>query len=742
MFALKRSHVSKASFFVCLISLAGISIAAGQSVFHKQLPKQELERYDNGPVFVGRLGASPAMVSQQGAYTSYQVNVDSNGQNIMGDAANEPSICVDPANHNRIAIGWRQFDSVLSNFRQAGYGYTTNGGTSWTFPGKLANNVFRSDPVLACDASGNFFYLSLLQNFFDDIWRSVTGGQSWARIGPATGGDKQWFTIDNTSSSGHGFQYQSWSTAGNNYGGRQFSRSTNGGVTWMNPIFIPNSPIWGTLDVDTNGNLFIGGVNADTNQIWCIRSSNAKNSAVTPTFDQATAVNLGGDIDSSDTINPEGLAGQVYVAVDRSGTSTNNNVYMLASVQPTGSFTGTDVKLVRSADAGKTFSSPIRINDDPVNHNKWHWLAALSVAPNGRIDVVWLDTRNAANNTDSQLFYSFSIDGGSTWSPNIAVSASFDPFVGYPNQNKIGDYISSVSDNSGIDVAYCATFNGEEDIYYVRVTPRLPQPFNISSRVDVLTGDQVAIAGFIINGTDPKTVIIRGIGPSLSNAGVQGPLQDPTLELHDGSGALMTSNDNWKTKPDGTSQQASVQATGIPPNNDLESAIVVTLNPGRYTAILSGKNGGTGIGLVEVYDLSRAANSKLANISTRGFVGTNDNVMIGGLIVGTGNVGATGKVLIRAIGPSLSNAGVQGALQDPTLEFHNANGALIDSNDNWKTRPDGSSQQAAIEATGLAPSNDLESALLETLVPGNYTAIVRGKNSTTGVGLVEVYNLQ
>ena len=742
MFALKRSHVSKASFFVCLISLAGISIAAGQSVFHKPLPKQELERYDNGPVFVGRLGASPAMVSQQGAYTSYQVNVDSNGQNIMGDAANEPSICVDPANHNRMAIGWRQFDSVLSNFRQAGYGYTTNGGTSWTFPGKLANNVFRSDPVLACDASGNFFYLSLLQNFFDDIWRSVTGGQSWARIGPATGGDKQWFTIDNTSSSGHGFQYQSWSTAGNNYGGRQFSRSTNGGVTWMNPIFIPDSPIWGTLDVDTNGNLFIGGVNADTNQIWCIRSSNAKNSAVTPTFDQATAFNLGGDIDSSDTINPEGLAGQVYVAVDRSGTSTSNNVYMLASVQPTGSLTGTDVKFVRSTDAGKTFSSPIRINDDPVNHNKWHWLAALSVAPNGRIDVVWLDTRNAANNTDSQLFYSFSIDGGSTWSPNIAVSASFDPFVGYPNQNKIGDYISSVSDNSGIDVAYCATFNGEEDIYYVRVTPRLPQPFNISSRVDVLTGDQVAIAGFIINGTDPKTVIIRGIGPSLSNAGVQGPLQDPTLELHDGSGALMTSNDNWKTKPDGTSQQASVQATGIPPNNDLESAIVVTLNPGRYTAILSGKNGGTGIGLVEVYDLSRAANSKLANISTRGFVGTNDNVMIGGLIVGTGNVGATGKVLIRAIGPSLSNAGVQGALQDPTLELHNANGALIDSNDNWKTRPDGSSQQAAIQATGLAPGNDLESALLEMLAPGNYTAIVRGETNTTGVGLVEVYSLQ
>jgi hypothetical protein len=742
MFALKCLRVSKASFFLCLVSLGGIPIAASQSVFHKTLPKKELEQYDNAPVFVGKLGASPAMVSQHGAYTSYQVNVDSNGQNITGDAANEPSICVDPTNLSRMAIGWRQFDSVLSNFRQAGYGYTTNGGTSWTFPGKLENNVFRSDPVLVGDASGNFFYLSLLQTFFDDIWRSITGGQSWTRIGPATGGDKQWFTIDNTSSSGHGFQYQSWSTAGNNYGGRQFSRSTNGGVTWMNPIFIPNSPIWGTLDVDTNGNLFIGGVNADTNQIWCIRSSSAKNSAVTPTFDQATAVNLGGDIVASDSINPEGLAGQIYVAVDRSGTSTNNNVYMLASVQPTGFFTGTDVMFVRSTDGGRTFSSPIRVNDDPVNHNKWHWLAALSVAPNGRLDVVWLDTRNATNNTDSQLFYSFSVDGGNTWSPNIAVSEPFSPFVGYPNQNKMGDYISIISDSAGGNVAYCATFNGEEDIYYVRVAPPPPQLLNISSRVDVLTGDQVAIAGFIINGTDPKTVVVRGIGPSLSGAGVQGTLPDPTLELHDGSRAMIASNDNWKTKPDGTSQQAAIEATGLAPNNDLESAIAITLNPGQYTAILAGKNGDTGIGLVEVYDLSRAANSKLSNISTRGFVGTNDNVMIGGLIIGKGNVGATGRVLVRAIGPSLSNAGVQGALQDPTLELHDGNGTTIDSNDNWKTRLDGSSQQAAIQATGLAPSNDLESALLETLVPGNYTAIVRGKNSTTGVGLVEIYNLQ
>jgi hypothetical protein len=364
----------------------------------------------------------------------------------------------------------------------------------------------------------------------------------------------------------------------------------------------------------------------------------------------------------------------------------------------------------------------------------------LIAAQNGRLYFIWLDTQNAANNTDSQLFYSYSMDGGITWSPNVVVSNSFNPFLGYPNQNKMGDYITIVSDNAGGDVAYCATFNGEEDIYYVRVGPP-PQLRNISSRVDVLTGDQVAIAGFIVTGTDPKRVIIRGLGPSLSSSGVQGALQDPTLELHGGNGALIASNDNWKTKPDGTSQQADIEATGIPPTNDLESAIVMTLNPGTYTAILAGKNGGTGVGLIEVYDQAQTVRSNLTNISTRGFVGTGDNVMIAGVIVGGGAPGGTANVLVRALGPSLSNSGVQGALQDPALTIHDGNGLTIASNDNWKTRPDGSSQQAEIEATNIPPSNDLESALVQMLAPGNYTAIVTGTNNSTGVGLVEVYKL-
>jgi hypothetical protein len=263
------------------------------------------------------------------------------------------------------------------------------------------------------------------------------------------------------------------------------------------------------------------------------------------------------------------------------------------------------------------------------------------------------------------------------------------------------------------------------------------QLLNIATRLKVLNGDNVLIAGFIITGTDPKNIIIRGIGPSLNGVGVT--LADPTLELHQGSTTLAT-NDNWKINDQtGQSQQAEIEATTIQPTNDLESAILMTLSPGAYTAILAGKNGGTGVGVVEVYDLAQAANSKLANISTRGFVDTGDNVMIGGLIVGGGG-GGTAKVIVLALGPSVP---VEGALADPTLELHDASGTTIATNDNWKINDQtGQSQQAEIEATTIPPTNDLESALVQTLAPGDYTAIVRGKNNTTGIGLVAAYNLQ
>ena len=243
----------------------------------------------------------------------------------------------------------------------------------------------------------------------------------------------------------------------------------------------------------------------------------------------------------------------------------------------------------------------------------------------------------------------------------------------------------------------------------------------------------MGIGGFIVTGTQPKKVIVRAIGPSLP---LPGKLANPSLGLYGPGGALIASNDNWRS-----SQEAEIIATGLQPTNDLESAIVATLPASPdgigYTAIMSGVNGTTGLGLVEVYDLDSTADSKLANISTRGQVLTDDDVMIGGVIV----VGAAPqKVIVRAIGPSLGSAGVTGALQDPTLELHDSNGALITSDDNWRD-----AQEAEIIATGLQPTNDLESAIVATLPSSpsgiGYTAIVRGVNGTTGIALVEFYAL-
>ena len=249
---------------------------------------------------------------------------------------------------------------------------------------------------------------------------------------------------------------------------------------------------------------------------------------------------------------------------------------------------------------------------------------------------------------------------------------------------------------------------------------------NISTRVRVLPRDNALIAGFIITGTEPKKVIIRGLGPSLA----PGALADPVLELHQGN-AIVAQNDNWQD-----TQAAEIQATTIPPGHDRECAIVRNLDPGTYTAILRGRGETGGTGLVEVYDLALGSASKLANISTRGLVGSGDDAMIGGLIV-SGDSGQTNMVIVRATGPSLSDFGVPGVLQDPTLELHDADGALIGSNDNWRT-----DDEPEITATDFAPSRNAESALIARLAPGNYTAIVRGVNASTGVALVEVFNLQ
>jgi len=271
---------------------------------------------------------------------------------------------------------------------------------------------------------------------------------------------------------------------------------------------------------------------------------------------------------------------------------------------------------------------------------------------------------------------------------------------------------------------------------------------NISTRGLVLTGSNVMIGGFIVQGTEPKRVIIRAIGPELAQYGVPDALADPTLELHNRAGALIASNDNWRTTIIGgiiTSDQVlDILRSGYAPGDGRESAIIADLPPGNYTAIVRGVNDSTGVALAEVYDLNSDTNSILSNVSTRSFVQTDDNVMIGGFIVqGT----QPKRVIVRGIGPELGAPpyNIPNALSNPTLELHNGTGALIASNDNWRTTIIGgiitSDQVRDILRSGHAPADGRESAIIADLPPGNYTAIVRGVDATTGVGLVEVYDL-
>ena len=248
----------------------------------------------------------------------------------------------------------------------------------------------------------------------------------------------------------------------------------------------------------------------------------------------------------------------------------------------------------------------------------------------------------------------------------------------------------------------------------------------------VQTGDNVGIGGFIIAGSAPKRVILRAIGPSLTRFGITDPLADPVMELHGPAGFATITNDNWKD-----TQEAEIQATGLSPTNDLESAIVITLNPGPYTAIVRGKNSTSGVSLIEIYDLDQGAASKLANLSTRAFVSTGDNIVIAGFLLSSETT--LDRIVVRGIGPSLAPGifPISAVLADPTLELRDSNGTLIVANDNWQDNP---AQAAEVTAAGLAPANSLESAVAATLPPGLYTALLAGRLGGTGIGVVEVYD--
>jgi hypothetical protein len=249
----------------------------------------------------------------------------------------------------------------------------------------------------------------------------------------------------------------------------------------------------------------------------------------------------------------------------------------------------------------------------------------------------------------------------------------------------------------------------------------------------VETGEGVMIGGFIITGNEPKRVMIRGIGPSMTSVGVLGAVADPVLRLFGSNGSTIAVNDNWQD-----TQRSEIEQTGLQPADLRESAIVATLAPAAYTAAVVNADGSNGVGLIEIYDLTAASNGKLANISTRGTVRTAENVMIGGFILGGTSINPA-KVVVRALGPSLGQAGIGGPLANPTLSLFNGNGQMVGLNDNWA---DDANQAAQLQALNLAPQNPAESAMVATLPPGQYTAVVAGQGGGTGIGLIEVYSVQ
>lgn len=283
------------------------------------------------------------------------------------------------------------------------------------------------------------------------------------------------------------------------------------------------------------------------------------------------------------------------------------------------------------------------------------------------------------------------------------------------------------------DPKWSNPFRADGSITIVDSAPPPSQAVNLSTRMRVLNGEKVGIAGFIVTGTAPKRVLVRALGPSLAQFGLTSLLGDPTITLHGPPDFTPIVNDNW-----GSSQRAEIEAAGLAPGNELESAIIATLAPGNYTAVLSGADGGSGTGILELYDLEFAAPSKLANISTRAFVGTGDDILIAGFTVG--NTMNTNNLVIRGLGPSIQSSAVPQTLFDPKLEVRNANGATLASNDNWAQSP----QASDITAVGLAPLFNNESAVAIALGPGAYTALLSGAPtpfSNTGVGLIEVYSI-
>jgi hypothetical protein len=608
--------------------------------------------------------------------------------------------------------------------------------------------------------------------------------------------DKNWIAINNFSGTATVGRivvtFTLFSTSSNGGGQIVRSYSDNGGSTWTSlgavssstnaqgsqPVFLPNGKL---VVVYWN----FGSVSDSVERLEAVISSDGG-----ATFGSAKLITHAIEYDE-----PSIRTGVFLPSAVADRSTGNGNIYVVYQAQISGN---PRIAFTKSTDGGINWSAPIVISDNPAGSGVFN--AAINTSPDGQtLTAVFYDHRNnPGSNVLVDLYLAQSFDGGATWKPNIRLTsvstdASLAPLTG--SGYMLGDYLG-VAETTNVSVpavpVWVDTRTGNPDPFITRIgiAPQLDftsweaarlslqqiddaalggqagdadmdgednfsefqsmtdpndansvvrtgEQLNISTRLNVLTGDNVGIGGFIISGANQKKVLLRAIGPSLSNFGVSNAMQDPVLELHDHDNAVIAFDNDWQ---DSSSQKTEIENTGLAPSNDKEAAMVQTLSPGAYTAIVKGNGDTTGVALVEIYDVDPNSSSTLNNLSTRGFADVGDNVMIGGEIIGRGlgvNGAGSVHVLLRALGPSLTLAGVSNALQDPVLDLHNSNGDLIASNDDWK-----STQQSEIQATGLAPSDDHESAILAVLTQGNYTAVLTGKNGTTGVALIEAYKVQ
>jgi hypothetical protein len=663
-----------------------------------------------------------------------------------------------------------------------------------------------TDPVVTFDLRNNVYIATLVATdaqFINGavvLSKSTDGGATFASpvvtYRPGSNSvfpDKEWIAINTfPTSATPGRLLVTFSLFSNvNSNGAPIRRvySDNGGATWSSSATISTeTTLQGSQPLYLpNGNCVVVYWNFGTAQ-----QPGERLEAVIST-DGGQSFGLPNVITSAVEYNEPSIRTGSFLpsaAADR----TTKNIYVVYQAVLGGN---PRIAFTRSTNGGTNWSAPIAISDNPPGLGVFN--PAINVSSDGRtVTVAFYDHRNnPGSNVLVDLYLAQSFDGGVTWQPNIRLTsvstdASLAPLTG--TGYMLGDYLGVAQTTRPTVPAvpiWVDTRTGNPDPFITRagIAPyadlvtaweaareslaRVPatslraqtsdrdrdgednqselasgrDPNNFASvtrtgnelefstRLHVETGQHVGIAGFIISGSTSRKIIVRALGPTLAQFGVPGVLQNPALHLFDSSNNLIASNDNWKS-----SQQTEIQASGLALGDDREAAIVRTLAPGNYTAVVHGVNATVGAALLEVYDLDQSSASLITNISTRGSVGTDTNVMIGGFIVGGGlgtNGDGSSEVLVRALGPELTSFGIADALQDPKMELFDGNGNLLASNDNWRD-----SQQAAIQATGVAPGDDREPAILTTLIQGNWTAILRGKNNTTGVGLIELYRIQ